>query len=338
MNDAKTLGVTNKEPAEASQTSRGPLAEEELVEDGKTLTLAEDEPVEAAETSWWGIADSVWATVKDATEKVVEVYKEDLADFATNVSADTELIVEEVKRSEMLEAARVRATEGTNFLVNHLVEGIAGDEDAATPVRTPPANRLEAKILELQRDMGTFCTVPTGDDFVSFSDSFVAANEEKRIISLLSSSTDLTSHYNKIVPTMVGYDDFWKRYLFREMHLRERENEREEFIRKASEMTAVTDLGWDDDSNDDSNNSGSEWTNDNSFSSITATPAGGDKDDLLLDGWDDPDDLIDQVKAEPILAIQEQEKEETGRNSEEGDVKTSGLDSVAVIEDWGGWE
>jgi hypothetical protein len=313
------------------------------MDDANTTAIAEgEEPVAPAETSWWGFADSVWATVKDASEKVVAVYKEDLAEFSANVSADTELIVEEVRKSEILEAARVKAAEGTNFIVNHLVEGIAGDDDAGTPVKAAPANRLEAKILELQRDMGTFCTVPTGDDFPLFAESFVAADEEKRIIALLASSTDLTAQYTKIVPTMVAYDDFWKRYLFREMQLREREREREELIRKASEMTAMTELGWDDDSDDESNSAttnNGEWTNENSFSSIAATPAGGENEDLLLDGWDDPDD--DNLEAfaggsEPLNVTAEPESAIVEENS--AAEKSSGLDSVAVIDDWSGWE
>src|SRR6185312_10733738 len=94
-----------------------------------------------------------------------------------------------------------------------------------------------SKLLELQKDIGTFCTSPTEDKaYEEFSRSFVAAQREKDILALLASSSVLTANYHKFVPVVVSYEEFWKRYFFREMRLREREKERQDLILRASEV------------------------------------------------------------------------------------------------------
>ena len=164
-----------------------------------------------------------------------EVYKEDLQEFAGNVSQDAERVMEDVRASELLEKARVTAAEGTNYLVTHLVEGIADDDgdEVATPV-----SRLDSKLAELQKDFGTFCTVPTDDRFETFS--FVAAEHEEAIISLLAGSPVLTSNYNKFVPTVVSYDDFWKRYFFRAQKVREREEQTLQQVRDVQDLQSLS--------------------------------------------------------------------------------------------------
>jgi hypothetical protein len=72
---------------------------------------------------------------------------------------------------------------------------------------------------------------------------------------LLIGSALLQANFSKLVPVVVSYDDFWKRYLFREMRLREREVERENLILKASLVSAEEEeMPWEDDDNNDNNN------------------------------------------------------------------------------------
>jgi hypothetical protein len=52
-------------------------------------------------------------------------------------------------------------------------------------------------------------------------------------------ATDMTavqSNHAKLVPVVVSYQDFWRRYLFRELRLREREQERERLIFKVMNL------------------------------------------------------------------------------------------------------
>jgi len=328
-------------------------------------------PAEVPETDggWWG---SVWNSVREATEKVVEVYKEDLAEFAGNISTDTERAVEEVKRSEMLERVRAKSAESAQYLVDNLVDGLADESIEAIKA---PTNRLEQKLLELQSDMGTYCTVPTGDDWSTFE--FVAVDREKEIIALLADSPVLAANYNKIVPTIASYEDFWKRYLYREHKLRERERERQELIQKASEVASSQpqDLTWEDDDFDDDNdddddddgtsglnidpvtphggrNDGASFANNSdSFSSVVLTPAATETDDLLLDGWDDDggdtnnttintsnDDALSLATPEILSQISTVTKTPAAKESVDESSSSAGLNSVEVIDDWGGWE
>ena len=124
---------------------------------------------------WW---NSVVSTIKATAEKVVEVYKEDLQEFAGNITHDTEQVIEDVKHSEIVEKALAAAAnyDGANIL-NTVVDAIS-DEKSNNNVT--PATRLEAKILELQKDIGTYCTSPSEAKlFEAFCKEFSSKDEEK---------------------------------------------------------------------------------------------------------------------------------------------------------------
>ena len=284
------------------------------------------------------------------------MYKEDLREFAGNISQDSQHVLEEVKHSELVEKARAAAAGSS--LVTQLVDAIASEGDGGRNVvaaSATPASRLESKLLELQKDIGTFCTSPTEDKaYEEFSKSFVASQREKEILALLASSAVLTANYNKFVPMVVSYEEFWKRYFFREMRLREREKERQDLILRASEVALnqqQVDMSWEDDdtewrghvveemsfspAGDDPTMNYSAGTVmtmiDGAVATPVAAPVAVRDEDLLLDGWEEG----------PVLSVTatavEKSRLEEGKATPEYVSPTKKV-SVVIIEDYAGWE
>jgi hypothetical protein len=309
----------------------------------------------SATGGWWAAWNTISTTIKATAEKVVEVYKEDLREFAGNISNDSQLALEEVKHSELVEKARAAAAGST--LMSQLVDAISTEDDSRAGTGGTPGSRLDGKLLELQKDIGTFCTSPTEDKaYEEFSKSFVATQREKDILGLLSSSAVLTANYHKFVPVVVSYEEFWKRYFFREMRLREREKERQDLILKASEVALnqqQVDMSWEDDD--------TEWRNhvveemnfstsspagdasinysagtvmsmiDGAVASPVAAPAPSVKDDdLLLDGWEEGPVLSATATAVDKTRIEDAVTPDFASPAKKVD--------VTIIEDYGGWE
>lgn len=125
----------------------------------------------------------------------------------------------------------------------------------------------------------------------------------------------LQVNHAKLVPVVVSYDDFWKRYIFRELRLREREEEREQLIRKATVSAAAgeEDMPWEDEDDSDATAAANSSVMvaapttppatpakavDAAVAAIEASPQGSPFSPIAaasheplnaLDGWDDAD-------------------------------------------------
>ena len=199
---------------------------------------------------WWGY----WDVVKDAAQSVqeaanvvVEIYKEDLAEFAGAVKDDTEHAVEEAKKSDLvMKASQLTLNDASSF-VERLVGGLLEKENEEAAGRKPvPRNRMEAKVVELQKDIATFLTDPEDEEFEAYVQLFDAAKVERVVATALEENPALAASHTKLVPLAVSYEEFWRRYFFREARLREQEERRASLIRKASESAqGVDELDWD---------------------------------------------------------------------------------------------
>ncbi len=287
---------------------------------------------------------------------MVEVYREDLREFAGNISEDSHLAMEEVKHSDIVEKARAAAS-GSSFL-HQIVEAIASTDDddsrgASGGGQDVRASRLDSKLSELQRDIGTYCTSPPDDKaYTDFCSTFAAAKKEKEILDALASSAVLAANYHKFVPVVVSYEEFWKRYFFREMRLREREKERQDLILRASEVALnqqQIDMSWDDDTEwkghvmDEMNFSSATDAEAMNYSAGTVltmiegavtTPTASPQvkeEDLLLDGWEEG----------PVLAVTATTADMSSlsdRTTSPEYVSPTKKVSVTIIEDYAGWE
>jgi hypothetical protein len=140
------------------------------------------EPQSSSVGSWW---NSVVSSIKATAEKVVEVYKEDLREFAGNITLDTEQVIDDVKHSEFVEKAIAAASSYDNTLLSQVVDAISDDNNATSNSNAgATASRLEAKILELQKDIGTYCTSPAEEQFVEFCKSYIGAEKEQVLVIL----------------------------------------------------------------------------------------------------------------------------------------------------------
>lgn len=141
--------------------------------------MEEAKAQDSGEQSSWGWWNSVVSSIKTTAEKVVEIYKEDLQEFAGNISEDTGKAIEDVKHSELVEKAiAVASSYEANKILSQVVDAISDDKSSSSSVSTP-ATRLEAKILEVQKDIGTYCTSPSEAAFDEFCKNFSSKEREK---------------------------------------------------------------------------------------------------------------------------------------------------------------
>jgi len=126
-------------------------------------------------------------TVKQKSESVINVYKEDLAEFSRTIVQDT-----------------------SNVL-----------QDKITALKTTPPNKRASKmaasrLARLQQDQNTYCNSLLGDpEYQTWLATFDLSTHTEDITALLSTTESVRQLHTQLVPTIVAYRDFWSRYFFR---------------------------------------------------------------------------------------------------------------------------
>lgn len=233
-------------------------------------------------------------------------------------------------------------------LVTQFVQSIAsedGSDDGLEPTIVA-TSRFEAKLADLQRDIGTYCTNPSEEDvYAEFCKNFKIDSRENQVAALLAANAILQAQHTKLVPVVVSYEDFWKRYLFREIRLREREEERERLILKASVVVAGDDeMPWDDVDEDHEPQQQQVISPIAPHSSVVApSPSAFDSSAIMLgDGWGDDDDDDDGdvdviTLTTPTVAV-ETKTQHNNTTSTNTTLESQNTTAVTEDSDWTGWE
>jgi len=194
---------------------------------------------------WWGLT---WLDkVKEKSDKIITMYKEDLSEFTKTITDDTK---------EALRKTTNPAPGEENF-ASQTLNGITGffgnfaqdeakkpDEDKKTGIIV---NRHQGRIIALQNELSTYCTEPTdAEEFLAWKKDFRIQSMTDEISRLWTTNEKIREIHTKLVPLAVSYADFWERYYFKLLKLNQEEERRAALVKRATNTQQdEEEVGWD---------------------------------------------------------------------------------------------
>jgi len=122
--------------------------------DSKELVKSErrEESSNSATSSWWGFLDKV----KQQTEAIVNVYKEDIKEFSNTIKNDTK---------EVIKDPEITSKIGLTGLFGFSQNNTNPEKEKQSVI----VDRHQAKVLALESELSTYCTEPSDkEDFMSW--------------------------------------------------------------------------------------------------------------------------------------------------------------------------
>jgi len=194
-------------------------------------------------STWWGFS-GVLDKVKRTSENIISIYKEDLTEFSRTIQSDTKEVIKKTTEEESLETITSSITGFFGFS-----QSKNENKETTTPAkRGVIVDRHQARILQLQTELSTYCTEPTDqEEFVAWKQHFKVSNITDDI-SRLGSNDKIREIHTKLVPVAVSYTDYWERYFYKLHKLNQEEERRAALVKRAttSEQVDEEDLRWDD--------------------------------------------------------------------------------------------
>ncbi|KAI0010380.1 BSD-domain-containing protein [Xylariaceae sp. FL0662B] len=119
------------------------------------------------------------------------------------------------------------------------------DESGKRVIHT---SRYDAQLHVLHTTEKSFTEDPAGPEFVAWAKNFDADSKTDNISSDLAKFPELRANMEKLVPNVIPYADFWKRYYFLRHSIETAEARRRDLLKAAS---AEEDIGWGEESDDE---------------------------------------------------------------------------------------
>jgi len=190
------------------------------------------QPTASSTSSWWGftssLLDKTIDKVKQQSEHIINIYKEDLKEFSQTIQTDTKEAIKKLPQEQEKLTALLGIVKGENS------KGVIVD-------------RQKARLIQLQSELTTYCTDPADlEAYQAFTKDFQIGARTEEISTLLNSNEKVREIHTKLVPATVSYKDFWERYFFKFNQLQQLEARRAALVKKAS--TSAPDeeeVGWD---------------------------------------------------------------------------------------------
>jgi BSD domain len=175
-------------------------------------------------------------TVASKSESVIQTYRKDLEEFGSGLKKETAAIREVAARS-------------VDEIIKHGKEVLAVDsnDDSFHNAAGKKYTRLEAQIMAIQSDEGTFITDPEDKkDFENWKIGFDLDEKKEEIEMLLYEYDVLESMSEKFIPDIVDYWTFWYRYFYRVYKVKQAEESRAELVKRViSRDDEEEELSWD---------------------------------------------------------------------------------------------
>ncbi|KAJ4815531.1 BSD domain-containing protein 1 [Rhynchospora pubera] len=174
-------------------------------------------------------------TVASKSESVIQTYRRDLEEFGSGLKKETAAIREVAARS-------------VDEIIKHGKEVLAVDsnDDSSHNAAGKRYTRLEAQIMAIQSDEGTFTTDPEDmEDFENWKVGFDLEERKDEIEMLLYDSNVLESMSEQFIPDIVDYWTFWYRYFYRVLKVKQAEEARAELVKRViSRDDEEEELSW----------------------------------------------------------------------------------------------
>jgi len=206
--------------------------------DSKELVKSEkrEESSTSATSSWWGFLDKV----KQQTEAIVNVYKEDIKEFSNTIKNDTK---------EVIKDPEITSKIGLTGLFGFSQNNTNPEKEKQSVI----VDRHQARVLALESELSTYCTEPSDkEDFMSWKKEFNIQSKTDEISRILSDKEKVREAHSRLVPVAVSYSDFWERYYYKIFKLNQ-ENERRAALVKRATNSANSDddqFSWEEEEED----------------------------------------------------------------------------------------
>jgi BSD domain len=191
----------------------------------------------------WNLVGGLIKTMASKSESVIQTYRRDLEEFGSGLKKETAAIREVAARS-------------VDEIIKHGKEVLAVDssDDSFHNAAGKKYTRLEAQIMAIQSDEGTFITDPEDmKDFENWKIGFDLEEKKEEIEMLLYDYNVLESMSEKFIPDIVDYWTFWYRYFYRVYKVKQAEEARAELVKRViSRDEEEEELSWDVDDDEES--------------------------------------------------------------------------------------
>jgi len=160
-------------------------------------------------------------TVKQKSETIVNVYKEDLNEFSRTLVNDTTTVLQD-------KLASLRVFDGKKNAAN-----------TTSPIQQ------QNRIARLQRNESTFTQDPSDTAaFATWTNQFDIGAHTESVTHLLTTNETVREFHTRLVPAQVSYREFWCRYYYKLQCLLE-DDKRRAALLKSAIANDEEELSWD---------------------------------------------------------------------------------------------
>ncbi|KAK9281407.1 hypothetical protein L1049_004308 [Liquidambar formosana] len=224
-------------------------------------------------------------TLTTKSESVIETYRRDLKEFGSGLKKETETFREVANRAVKELPTSIEASasvaqgsletvgqaidefgsnvwKGTAQIISHGKDTLLADDNETElsdnqnysnqNQNSKHYNRFDTRVRAIQSDLSTYCEEPDDlDDYGKWKSGFALEEKEEEFERLFEENGVMEGIYTKVVPNEVDRETFWCRYFYKVYKLKQAEDVRVNFVKRAiSREDDEEDLSWDVDDDD----------------------------------------------------------------------------------------
>ncbi|KAH3756229.1 hypothetical protein Pelo_11938 [Pelomyxa schiedti] len=164
---------------------------------------------------WWGWTSSWSETIVNATNRAVEICKQDLAEFSSQVTEDTTRVINGSPSPMIyLTSPDPQTIEKVTAGISGVIGQFSGTSanatvtpvaNAPTPTSTPDKSQKETKFVQTPKD---------SPEFAQWCATFKLEEKAAEVMQLLQSDPQLRLLHSELVPSSLSELDFWQNHFF----------------------------------------------------------------------------------------------------------------------------
>uniref|UniRef100_A0A7N0ZRW9 BSD domain-containing protein n=1 Tax=Kalanchoe fedtschenkoi TaxID=63787 RepID=A0A7N0ZRW9_KALFE len=260
--ESEALASDSKYENSDQENSSSDSELESLLDAGKSIP---DSELATVASSGWDFG-GLMKTLAAKSESVIDTYKRDLQEFSTGLKAETAVFreianraVQELPKAGISTFDELKSTvlKGTTQIISQGKEALLSlDQEISSPAtrsgdsRSLNYNRFDARLSAIQIDKETYCLEPEDmDDYSKWRSGFVLEEKGEELGNLFEENAAMENIYHKIVPSEIGPETFWYRYFYKVHKLKQAEEVRASFLKKA--IDDEEELSWDVDEDEE---------------------------------------------------------------------------------------
>lgn len=151
-------------------------------------------------------------------------------------------------------------------------------------------SRFDAQLRALQCDLDTYCCEPVDkEDYEKWrSEGLVIEEKNEEIKRLIRENEVVKGIYNEVAPSKVDNQSFWSRYFYRMFKLKQAEEARAWFVKRAISGDEEEDLSWDFDGEEEEGNGVFSEGKSSKDGDVVSSYSFQEEEDV---GWDEIEDI-----------------------------------------------